>query len=506
MRLFIENAPMALAMFDRDLRFLVVSREYIKAFNAPLDLIGRCAYDVFPEVPERWKQLHQRALAGESVSADEDLFLRLDGREQWVKWKIDPWFESEGKVGGILLAAEDITAQVEARKRLRAIEERAEFVAEASDVGFWFCDLPFDKLIWDKRVKAHFWLPEESDVTIDMFYKRLHPDDRERTRRTIAESIEKHLHYDIEYRTISDQGDQKWIRAIGKTFYDDRNAPIRFDGITLDVTASRKADDALRASEIKYRELADSLEQLVQRRTTELQASNAEAIRVSQGFRELSLNLLRVRDEERRRLARELHDSVGQLLTALGLGLASMELASDHRDVLSRHLATCKELVQELQREIRTTSYLLHPPLLDEAGLVSALGWYVEGLNQRSGLQTQLDIPQDFGRLPKDMELVVFRLVQESMSNIHRHSGSKKASIRVARDENGVCIEIRDQGRGIPADKLHNIQNGGAGVGVQGMQERLRQYSGKLLIESGETGTTVFATIPINAIPTQGVA
>ena len=498
LRVFIENAPIALAMFDRDLRFLAVSRLYIEVFNAPRDLIGRCAYDVFPEVPERWKQLHQRALAGESVRADEDLFLRADLRQQWVKWKIDPWFDGEGKVGGILLAAEDITPQIETRRKLREIEERAEFVAEASDVGFWFCDLPFDKLIWDKRVKAHFWLPENSDVTITTFYDRLHPDDRERTRLAITESIEQHSQYDIEYRTMSDAGDCKWIRAIGRTFYDSRGTPQRFDGITFDVTTRRQADDALRASEFRYRELADSLERQVQARTLELQKSNEEALRMSHGLRELSRHVLWVRDEERRRLARDLHDSAGQLLTALDLELAHVESTGIEPSQLPSHLQASRKLVQQLQREIRTTSYLLHPPLLDEAGLVSALNWLVQGLNQRSDLQTDLDITPNFGRLPRDIELVAFRLVQESLTNVHRHSGSRTASIKVSRAPAAVSIEIRDQGRGIPADKLREIQVGGSGVGVQGMRERLRQYHGQLMIESAESGTRVFASIPIS--------
>lgn len=505
LRVFIQNAPVALAMFDRDLRFIAVSQQYIETFNAPRDLIGRCAYDVFPEVPERWKQFHKRALAGESVSVEQDLFLRSNLQAQWVKWKIDPWFESEGKVGGILLAAEDITSQVEAQTRLREIEERARFVAESSDVGFWFCDLPFDKLIWDKRVKAHFWLPEDAEVTIDTFYNRLHPDDREPTRQAIAHSIDNHLQYDIEYRTMSDRGEHKWIRAIGRTSYDDRNAPKRFDGVTLDVTARRKTDDALRASETKYRELADTLERQVQARTLELRKSNEEAIRISRGLRELSLHLLRVRDEERRKIARELHDSAGQLLTALDLELSGLELSlqgSEDREF--KQLAASKQLVQQLQREIRTTSYLLHPPLLDEAGLVSALRWYVQGLDQRSGLQTEIDIAENFGRLPRDMELVVFRLVQESMTNIHRHSGSKTAFVRVTRDNASVRIEIRDQGKGIPPGKLHEIQTGGSGVGVQGMQERLRQYGGSLLIDSDGTGTRVSAIIPISEAATGG--
>jgi two-component system, NarL family, sensor kinase len=150
-----------------------------------------------------------------------------------------------------------------------------------------------------------------------------------------------------------------------------------------------------------------------------------------------------------------------------------------------------------LHREIRTASYLLHPPLLDETGLFSALSWYVQGLTERSGLDLTLDLSEEFGRLPHDMELVVFRLVQECLTNIHRHSGSKAASIRIVREGNLLTVDIQDQGKGMSAARLAEIQSQGSGVGIRGMRERLRQFQGTLNIESGSSGTRVLVTIPI---------
>lgn len=135
------------------------------------------------------------------------------------------------------------------QQRQIASEARAELVKQATQVGFWFCDLPFDRLLWDARVKDHFWLPQDADVTIDTLYRQLHPDDRERTRRAIQESIEGHTPYDIEHRTVSAQGAQKWIRAIGRTFYDEKSQPIRFDGVTLDITDRKHAEQALREND-----------------------------------------------------------------------------------------------------------------------------------------------------------------------------------------------------------------------------------------------------------------
>jgi signal transduction histidine kinase len=156
-----------------------------------------------------------------------------------------------------------------------------------------------------------------------------------------------------------------------------------------------------------------------------------------------------------------------------------------------------EEVVQQLHREIRTTSYLLHPPLLDEAGLSAALTWYVEGVVERSGMSIDLIISDDFGRLPADLELAIFRVVQECLTNIHRHAESKTGSIRVTRKNGSVCIEVHDQGKGIPTERLTEIQSRGSGVGIRGIRERLRQFHGEMKIESNGSGTRVFATIPI---------
>lgn len=165
-----------------------------------------------------------------------------------------------------------------------------------------------------------------------------------------------------------------------------------------------------------------------------------------------------------------------------------------------------ERIVQQLQQEIRTASYLLHPPLLDERGLTSALGWYTTGLTERTGLNISLNIPEDFGRLQGDIELVIFRLVQECLTNIHRHSGSKTASIRLSRGRNTVVLEVRDEGKGIRPEKLSDLQSGGSGVGIRGMRERVAQLSGEMIVESDSSGTRISVTIPISKTIAAGEA
>ena len=197
-------------------------------------------------------------------------------------------------------------------------------------------------------------------------------------------------------------------------------------------------------------------------------------------------------------MTRELHDTADQRLTLLGLSLAQLveraqvitpELASEGKEI--------EEAVQKLHREIRTTSYLLHPPLLHECGLASALKCYVEGLAERSDVAITLDVADNVGRLPSAMELAIFRLVQECLTNIHRHSGSKTALIRLACEGESVRTEVRDHGKGIPPERLLDIQSHGSGVGIGGIRERIRQFHGEMKIKSNGSGTSVIVSIPM---------
>ncbi len=265
--------------------------------------------------------------------------------------------------------------------------------------------------------------------------------------------------------------------------------------IARDITQSKKIERALRESEERYRTLSDALDMQVQFRTKELERRNSE-------LRDLSARLMESQDAERRRIARELHDSAGQTLTVLGLSLAKLAQDAQHNPAqLARGIADVENLVQHLSRELRTTSYLLHPPLLDESGLASALNWYVQGLKERSGINVDLKIDSDFERLPADTELVIFRIVQESLTNVHRHSGSKTASIRVAREGDKIIVEVQDHGNGMSPEKLAEIQSQGSGVGISGMRERLRHVNGELIVESNSRGTRILAILLSKPFP-----
>jgi PAS domain S-box-containing protein len=259
----------------------------------------------------------------------------------------------------------------------------------------------------------------------------------------------------------------------------------------------------------EHRQLRSMLEERVRERTRELEAKNLELVTQTDVVRELSARLLQIQDEERRRIARELHDSVGQMLAAVSMNMAQVHheaaaLGPDARKALEDNTA----LLEQLSGEIRTISHLLHPPLLDEVGLQSALQWYIDGFSERSKIKVDLELPDHFGRLPRNLEITLFRVVQECLTNIHRHSGSSTAAIRVARSQNEVRLEVRDAGKGLPAGAQTSLSSGKlSGVGLRGMHERLRQMGGQLDVQSNGNGTLVLATLPIEIIaPRQATA
>jgi two-component system, NarL family, sensor kinase len=234
--------------------------------------------------------------------------------------------------------------------------------------------------------------------------------------------------------------------------------------------------------------------EIVERRRAE---TNSE-----RSLRELSLHLLQAQDEERRRVGRDLHDSVGQNLAVLKMqldGLAATLSQGEDR-AAHRKLVECTDLAEESVKEVRTVSYLLHPPMLEELGLQSAIAWYLEGFTKRSGIQTVMDSSPDLERLPPGVEMAFFRVLQESLTNVHRHSKSPIAHVRLLRKDALAMIEIEDHGKGIPSgtfiDPRTNLP-AELGIGLRGMHERMRQLGGKLEMYSSETGTTIRATVPV---------
>jgi signal transduction histidine kinase len=233
--------------------------------------------------------------------------------------------------------------------------------------------------------------------------------------------------------------------------------------------------------EEKLRRNQAELESVVEQRTAAL--------------RQLSSRLLSLQDSERRRIARELHDSLGQYLVALKLNVNLLKQAPARAELWSQS----EELMEQCIGEVRTISYLLHPPTMDAVGVVSAARWYIEGFGRRSGLKIAIDAPNDPVRLPDPVELALFRVLQEALTNVHRHSGATEADIRISRSPGQVSLEVKDNGRGMQPEMLQRFRETGAGMGVGliSMQERARELGGTLQIASDGTGTALCVTVPL---------
>jgi len=336
----------------------------------------------------------------------------------------------------------------------------------------------------------------ESEV-IGQHINLIIPDDRRGEETTILDDIRKGRPVEhFETIRMHKDGTQLEISLTISPVKDHAGNIIGASKVARDITAKKRTEKALRDTESQLRTLAESLESQVQLRTQELQARNTEFAQQAEQLRELSNRIQHTQDQERRRIARDLHDSAGQVVTALGMHLASITQGAAEPEV-RKAAEESHEMVHQLGKEIRTVSYLLHPPLLDENGLPEALRWYTEGLIQRSGLKIVLDISTDFGRLPDAIEMAMFRIVQECLTNIHRHSGAKTATIRLAHDVSTVVLEIRDDGSGITKDALAAILTQRSGVGITGMRERVRHLRGNLDIQSDSTGTTVSIRLPV---------
>lgn len=295
------------------------------------------------------------------------------------------------------------------------------------------------------------------------WYGQIHPDDKQRWSVDAAKMFLTGEPLKSAYRVMARDGKVVWFRCEVKMVRRPDGRPWFLHGIGFDISELKQTEEALRE-----RNLA---------------------------FQNLSSRLLRAQDEERRRIARELHDSLGQYLVALKMNLGQLKRSST--DAL---YSETEQLADRCIEETRTLSHLLHPPLLDELGFASAARWYVEGFAKRSGVRLSLDLPPKLNRLPSNTEVVLFRVLQESLTNIHRHSGSPSAEIRVGINDVEVQLQIIDRGNGMPSELLERFQkSGGAtGVGLSGMRERVSELGGTLKIRSNTLGTRVSVTIPVS--------
>jgi PAS domain S-box-containing protein len=310
----------------------------------------------------------------------------------------------------------------------------------------------------------------------------VHPDDRQRAINAWLHSVESGANYETEFRLRSKDGSYRWFRSRALPIRDDDGKIVKWYGTCSDIHDSKLLEQSMRDN-------AAELEKMVDRRTDEL--------------RRLSIRLMSMQDQERRRLARDLHDGLGQELAVAKMVLDRMVLKKSEQP--DETWTQASAIVERAIQQIRTISHLLHPPLLDEVGLLSALSWYVEGLAKRSGIETSLHVqPRDFPRLSTDVETAVFRIVQEALTNVFRHSEAKKVWITLSQDDGLITVGVRDDGKGI-GQRVAELQPDSVGVGIGGMKQRAKEFGGELRLTNTQPGTLVELLIPTRDVLREAV-
>lgn len=351
----------------------------------------------------------------------------------------------------------------------RQAEEQLHLLVEAvQDYAIFMLDPTGHIRTWNagaRRIKQY-----AASEIIGQHFSAFYPEEDKRNGKPQweLEVAQKDGRFEDEGWRIRKDGSRFWANVIITALRDKSGKLVGFGKVTRDFTERMEVKEALAKSE--------------------------------RSLRELSLHLLSTQDEERKRIGRDLHDSLGQYLAVLKIKLESVaSLIGNQPDLAVQDVTECIRLTDDSIKEVRTVSYLLYPPMLEEMGLKSAIPWYLAGFSSRSGIKSTFKAEDNFGRLSAEAELAMFRVLQESLTNVHRHSGSETAEVRLCTDDGNAVLEIRDSGKGFNQTLLEQGGEdwmGALGVGVRGMHERMRQLKGKLEIITKERGTLVRALMP----------
>jgi PAS domain S-box-containing protein len=452
-----------------------------EAVGRPITLI------IPPELQDEEKQIIRRLRNGERIDHFETVRITKSGERLNISLTVSPVRDARGRVIGASKIARDITERnrIEAALRQREAHLRAAF---SQTYSFLVLLTPDGTIIDVNRAAIEASGLSREELIGRKFWESwwsAFPDEVAAVQASVAKAAQGEMIREECSFSLPD-GSRRFAHRTLSPVLDKAGNLVMIVATGVDLT--------------EQQELREKLEGRVKQRTQELEEKNQALFQQAETVRDLSGRLLRAQDEERRRIARDLHDSSGQILTAVQMNLVPLEeQARNFNGKMAEGIRQSVALVEQLSKELRTVSYLLHPPLLDEAGLPSALRWYVEGFSQRSKIDVELDVSSEIGRLPSDMEMTIFRVVQESLTNIHRHSGAEKANIKMVRDEAEVCLQIQDNGQGMPVPSNGRSAAGSlrAGVGIQGMRERAKQLGGQFEIESSPKGTAVTVKFPL---------
>ena len=428
------------------------------------EIVGQPLYQLFDEGDRDRPARHLNSARSTGHVRDECQQIQKDGTVFWSTLDLTLLKTADGQARGYALITRDIT---ERRRQQEEIEERN------AQLDAFFSNAPVGLAIIDKNLRFQ---------RINSPFSRLNGLSLEENRGLNVRDVTSEIRVQLE----------SMIQRVVDTGVPILNREIRGQAPPNSNTASWWLKSFFPISQedgsvTQIGAIAQDITQLKKAENT---------------VRWLSGRLLQSRDDERRRLARDLHDSLGQILTAVKMNLSYLSRDSVHLDERGHNAVTeSRDLIDSCIKEVRTLSHLLHPPMLDEVGLLPAIRWFVNGFSQRSGIDVKLDLPLTMRRFPIELEIAVFRAVQESLTNVHRHSGSPTATVRLNAQNGEIMLEVSDQGCGIPPQKLAARQEQVMiGIGILGMRERMRQLGGQIEISSANKGTSVYVKLPMKEV------
>jgi|GEM_PF-2002731 PAS domain S-box-containing protein len=494
-----HRAGVGLAHVDLQGRFLRVNPLFCQILGYNSDQLCQMTFMQISEpdsAARDWPALQEMIRGSRDTYTREKRYIRQDGSRVWCNVSVSLLPAPDPVCSCFVVALYEISVRKQAQEDLARANELLNISQAAGGTGSFEWNIPENKLAWSENHSKLFGLDLASfDHSFASWQKQLEPSDAARIDAELkAAFAEKREEWVSEHQIVrADTGEKRWLTSRAKISYSPQGHPLRMVGVSIDTTDRKHAEqEMLRSREDLERHVHQRTSELVQK-TLEMADQARLLDTANSSLRQLSSRILHLQDEERRRIASHLHDTTGGWLTALAMNLSvvsgeAAKLTPRTKNVLADSL----EILRDMSNDLRTVSHLLHPPLLDEMGLQSALRWFIEEFSKRSNIQVELELAPNLGRLNRECETAIFRIVQEALTNVHRHSGSPRASICITRTHGELALEVRDWGKGLPPRQHGAPQR--SGVGLQGMQERVRQLGGHFEIRTNPDGGTSVIT------------
>ena len=493
------RAGVGLAHVDLQGRFLRVNPLFCQILGYSSDQLCQMTFMQISEpdfVARDWPALQEMIHGSRDNYTREKRYIRQDGSRVWCNVSVSLLPAPDPACNCFVVALYEISVRKQAQEDLARANELLNISQAAGGTGSFEWNIPENKLTWSENHSKLFGLELfDFDCSFASWRNRLEPADAARIDAELNTAFaEKREEWVSEHQIVrADTGEKRWLTSRAKISYSPQGHPLRMVGVSIDTTDRKHAEqEMLRSREDLERHVHQRTSELVQK-TLEMADQARQIDAANSSLRQLSSRILHLQDEERRRIAGHLHDTTGGWLTALAMNLSVVSGEAAKLTPRTKNLlADSLEILRDMSNDLRTVSHLLHPPLLDEMGLRSALRWFVEEFSKRSNIQVELELAPNLGRLTRECETAIFRIVQEALTNVHRHSGSPRASICITREHGELALEVRDWGKGLPPRQHGEPQR--SGVGLQGMQERVRQLGGHFEIRTNPDGGTSVIT------------